>query len=166
MMRILTICSWIILLAINWFLIGSVLWWSYDMTSLVKGGFYNYDVALSLVLKMGLILTTMTAAVWVARKKCRNKTERQAVWTVSWQSALLGIVYVSLALMRRELWRPDQKLSDDSMFLPIVGHVNAQFFSETGWLSFLLLVVPAMGAISGLLYHFQNRISKLYEEPR
>jgi hypothetical protein len=39
----------------------------------------------------------------------------------------------------------------ESAFMPFVGHVNAVFFAEMGWVNFSIVVIPAMSVLSGLL---------------
>ena len=50
---------------------------------------------------------------------------------------------------------------DDSAFLPLVGHVNARFFSEDGVFPFLI-DSPLIGAISGTLYAAAQAIRRRF----
>ena len=165
MTRLLAVCSSILFLGIDWCLSALVLWWSYDMAAQIRGGVYSHNHALALVLKMGLLTTILTGVVWFFAGRFRKITKwKLMVWSAMWRTALLEAGYALLAVARRQLWRPSQGLGDSNMFFPIVGHLNAQFFAEWKWLSFLLLVVHAMGVISGILYYLYARVSIFYEQ--
>jgi hypothetical protein len=58
------------------------------------------------------------------------------------ESAAILSVYTGALLVRREIWTQSQGVNDSAMFLPLVGPVNAVFFSESGWLTFLIFVIP------------------------
>jgi hypothetical protein len=164
MTRFLAVCSGILFLGINWCLSALVLWWSYDIAAQIRGGVYSHNQALALVLKMGLITTALTGVTWFYAGRLRKVAERRLmIWGVIWRTALLEAGYAFLVVARRQLWRPSQGLGDSNMFLPIVGRLNAQFFAEWKWLSFLLLVVPAAGVISGILYYLYAKASIFYE---
>jgi hypothetical protein len=165
MTRFLDVCSGILFLGIDWCLSALVLWWSYDIAAQIRGGVYSHNQALALVLKMGLITTTLTGVAWFFAGRFRKVGQRSSmVWSVIWRTALLEAGYALIVVARRQLWNPSQGLGDSNMFLPIIGHLNAQFFAEWKWLSFLLLVVPAVGVISGVLYYLFAKVSMLYEQ--
>jgi hypothetical protein len=150
----------VVSLCLYWLLAGILLWWSYDITPLIRGGYYQVNRALLLVGEMGLIITALTAVVWVlARRHTTVSSTWQLVWNVSWTTWIFLLVYAAAVLARVELGRGNVPL-DDSAFLPVLGHVNSHFFSESNWLIFLLYVVPVMGCVSGALYCLQDRVLK------
>jgi hypothetical protein len=133
-----------------WSTSAGVLWWAYDISPLIRGGYYERHQALMLVTKMGLIVTVLTSCVWsfiLIRKRSSN-TQR-AAWTAAWQTSLLMAAYTALVVGWREF---SGTPATDNAFVPILGGINSHFFSEVGGLSFLLEVVPIMGCVSGILY--------------
>ncbi len=148
----------VVCLALYWLLAAFVLWWSYGITPLIRGGYYEVHRAVLLVGEMALIITVLTAVVWmlVRRRRAASSNWRLALH-VSWGTWLFLLVYAGAVLAYLELGRHNVPL-DDSAFLPVLGHVNSHFFSESNWLIFLLYVVPGMGCVSGGLYCLQDRI--------
>jgi len=151
----------VILLIIGWLLSMGVLWWVYDITPLIQGGFYTHDRALRLVASMGVILISLTAVVWLfAANRNGNESPRKRAWAVCWKTALVLTGYAIIVVVRRMQWRPSQGLNDDAMFLPFIGRINAPFFSEVGWVAFILEVIPLIACISGLLYWLHVHVMK------
>jgi hypothetical protein len=142
-------------LAVNWALASLVVWWTYDISSVVHGGLYGRNRALSLVAEMGLLIASLTSTVWLFVKRQKDSPLRFA-WRVVWKTAAVLMLYALAVMVRRQLWKSDQGVSDSAMFLPVVGHINAAFFSEYGWLTFLLEVIPIIAFVSGLLYSLQT----------
>lgn len=103
---------------------------------------------------MGLIVTVLVGIVWlvVRRRVAADRTWRLAR-NVAWKTALVLLAYGFIVVARRQLWRPEQGISESSQFLPLVGHVNGAFFSEFKWLSFIFVVVPTIGCLSGMLFY-------------
>jgi hypothetical protein len=138
-----------------WGVSACVLWWAYDISPLIRGGYYERHQALVLVTKMGFIVTVLTSVVWsfiMLRKKSSNA--RQAGWTAAWQTALVMAGYTAFVVGWRQFTGTP---ASDSAFVPILGSVNSHFFSEAGGLSFLLNVAPIMGCVSGILYFLRCR---------
>ena len=133
-----------------WSVSALVLWWAYSISALIRGGFYEHHQALVLVTKMGLIITVLTSLAWLLIMR-----RRRTVWTAIWQTALVLIGYTALILARLQF---SATPADDSAFLPLLGSINSHFFSEVGWLVFLLYVAPVMGGVSGVLYFLHRRI--------
>lgn len=145
--------------SIYWCLSGAVLWWAYDISAVVYGGGYQRSEALVYVSKMALIITFLTIPVWLLQKQRRGNERRWlGGWSVAWKTAVVQLAYAAIVVIRRNLWEPSQGVSDYVMFLPIVGRVNGQFFSEFLWLIFLFPVVPITGLASGALYYLNSRI--------
>lgn len=141
------------LLAVNWLLSSAALWWAYDMTPLIRGNFYTSERALDLVRQMGLIITSMVTVGWLVSTIGDSNTPaiRQA-WNVCWKTAVLLLLYATAIIVRRMLWGPSNGFNDNAMFFPILGRINAAFFSEVGWMIFILEVVPIMSCVSAILY--------------
>jgi hypothetical protein len=156
MKRVKTNILLLIFICANWAICCLVIWWRYNINSLIRGGFYQHNEALSVVGKMSLTVTILTAGVWLfVRHRSRSDSQWRLVWNVAWKTAIVLILYVFIVLVRRQLWTPSQ--GDDSAFLPLIGNVNGEFLSEFLWLIFVLEVVPIMAFVSGLLYSAQSR---------
>jgi hypothetical protein len=141
-----------------WSASAGVLWWAYDISPLIRGGYYERHQALVLVTKMGLIVTVLTSFVWsfiLIRKKSSNP--QRAAWNAAWQTTLFLCGYAAVILARLQFGDFGTPLPDRA-FLPIIGTVNSHFFSEAGGLSFLLSVAPIMGCVSGILYFAAVRL--------
>jgi hypothetical protein len=108
---------------------------------------------LRLVLEMGLIIT-----VWLLLVRLNKIGDRpwRVAWSAAWRTSLLLFIYGAAVLAWMQFSRHTGPMKD-SAFLPILGHVNSHFFSEVGWLTYVLNVIPIMGCISGLLYCLQAR---------
>lgn len=133
-----------------WGICAGVLWWAYDISPLIQGGYYQPHQALALVTKMALVVTVLTGIVWwfiIRRRKTDNAG--RAAWTAAWQTAVVMAGYAVFVVGWRQL---SGTPASDSAFVPILGHINSHFFSEVGGLTFLLDVTPVMGCISGILY--------------
>ena len=122
------------------------------MRASIEGGFYRYHEALGLVIGMALITTCLAAIVWVASPYIHPNARRIgiAIRTVL-ETGLLLLLYTSAVVIWRDHWTPTKGMSEEAAFMPVVGHFNAAFFAEAGWLEYLIAVVPAMSVLSGLL---------------
>jgi hypothetical protein len=148
----------IVLLPIFWLASCGALWWFYDIGPLIRDGYFNRSQALTLVFEMGLILTILTTAAWIwSTRVAKEKALLKSWWSAAWKTFLILFVYMFAVLLRREVWTQSQGINDYAMFLPLVGRVNATFFSELRWLSFLIQVIPCMGVLSGALFCVQVR---------
>ncbi len=149
---------WLAFLVFYWCLSGIVLWWSYDISSLIRGGYYQRNQALALVAEMGLIITALVTIVWLlVRRRKTGGSPARLVWKVTWRTWLLLVIYAAAVFASVQFGHGKVPLND-SAFLPVLGHVNSHFFSEAGWLTFLLNVIPIMGCISGVLFYLQIRV--------
>jgi hypothetical protein len=153
--------------AIYWCSASAMLWWTYDFSAVVKGGFYRRDQALSLVFRMALVLTVLTCAAWVVEIWHSKPTSRwKMALDVGWKTSSVLFVYLLIVVVRRQLWSPSQGFSASAQFLPVVGRVNGAFLAEAGPLSFLIQVIPGMGIISGILFYFQSYLVEAWHRPR
>jgi hypothetical protein len=145
-------------LPIFWIAACGALWWCYDIGSLIHDGYFNRSQAHTLVIQMGLILTILTTATWIwSTWVAKEKALLVSWWSATWKTLLILFVYLFAALLRRGMWTQSQGVNDYAMFLPLVGHINAMFFSEFRWISFLIQVIPCMGVLSGALFCIQER---------
>jgi hypothetical protein len=79
------------------------------------------------------ITTVLVIAVWVYTDlRHRTGAYWRCTWKITTQTMLVLGIYGAAVVIRRELWRPNQDLSDDAMLLPFIGTTNAAFFSEYG----------------------------------
>ncbi len=149
-----------IFLVVYWCLSAVVLWWSYDISSQIKGEHYERGQALKLVAEMALIITVLTALAWVFTVKSNPDTSPlRAIWGATWRTgvALFSYWAVVFGFMN---FSPNPVPLPDSSFIPLLGHINSHFFSEAGWLSYLLMVAPIMTLLSGGLYCVHSQMSK------
>lgn len=132
-----------------YFLAAAVLWWAYDMSAFIRGGAVEYNSAVQLCREMGLIVTLLAMLAWLIDAQWgKNPAWWRRVWQITCKTALVLFVYMAVVMARRELWHQSQGVNDWSMFF---GHLNAQFFAEVGWISFLFVVLPLMSLASGFL---------------
>lgn len=89
-----------ILFTIYWLISGGVLWWSYDITPLIRGGYYHIRQALSLVAEMGLILTALTTTAWLWGRCKMAWSSCRLIWKEGWRTLLLLTIYSGAVLAR------------------------------------------------------------------
>jgi hypothetical protein len=108
----------------------AVLWWAYDISPLIRGGYYDRHQALRIVTKMGLVITVLTGFVWLfrMRRDIRPPILRGA-WTAAWQTGLILIGYSALILARLQFGKFSTPLPDKA-FLPILGALTAISFRK------------------------------------
>ncbi len=150
---------------VYWSISCAALWWAYNITALIRGGYYERGQALNLVWKMALIITALTGLVWLLRLVWdRRALVARRSWTAAWQTALILCLYAAIILANIQFGNYSSPLPDRA-FLPFVGHVNSYFFSEAGSLNFIFAVVPVNASVSGLLYLAQYRVRLLLSNP-
>lgn len=128
------------------------LWWSYSMHAVVDGGFYSHHEALRLVIEMSLLTTCFVVIVWLVSPYIHRSQSRigLAIKTAL-ETWLVLALYTSAVFIWRDHWTPAKGMSEGAAFMPIIGHVNAAFFAEDGWLEYFIAVIPAMSVLSGIL---------------
>ncbi len=151
-----------IALLIYWLIAASALWKVYDIGPLISGGYLSHGQAISVVTKMGLLLTVLTSGAWIwSSRQTSNKKTFLAVWrSAALRTFVVLFFYWLVVFIRREIWTPSQGVNDDAMFLPFIGHVNAVFFAEVGWLSFLIGIIPCMGIVSGFVFSLEQSMMR------
>lgn len=151
------------LLTVYWALSSVALWLAYDMKTQILGGYYGQGQALALVAKMALIITILTSAIWLLADWRKAKWQGWRLgWNAAWKTWTILIAYVTVVLVRRQLWTPSQGMNDSAQFLPVVGNTNAQFLAEFRWLSFVIQIIPIVGLISGSLYLLRARMLRTW----
>lgn len=108
--------------------------------------------ARSLTFKMSFIMTAFASVIWLASPHIHNQQRwvRLAIKTALETAAILAIYGVAVVAWRQN-WTPEKGLTEAAAFGPILGHVNAEFFAEYGFLEYFIFVVPLVAVISGLL---------------
>lgn len=144
---------------LGYWLVGCLpLWVSYGISIQIENGSRTESLALKMVTGMSLITTVLTAGAWLLYQRfARKPTKRwaQLAKICLWTAAMLT-AYLLVVLMRRNLWTKDQGLSVYAQFLPVVGRVNAEFFSEFNWLTYLMEVIPVMSLLSAAMFHIRR----------
>jgi hypothetical protein len=129
-----------------------VIWIGYSMSAVVAGGYYSAPEARYLVFQISIITATLLTlgAVPVAWKQNFKSRLRVFGRTVLF-TAIPLFVYASVVVCWRQCWTPAKGMNEFAQFGPVVGHVNAAFFSEFHFLSYLLFVLPILSVFAGTL---------------
>jgi hypothetical protein len=146
--------------ALLWVVSCLLLWWLYDLSPAVTHGSEPKRTALIRVAEMGCIIVALAVSARLLRRA--SNEQRSAVkagWSLSWKAALLLFGYGLLVVVWRQSWTPSRGTSDDAMFLPVLGGVNAAFFSEVGWIIYFVELVPILTVVAGLLYFAEVRLT-------
>jgi hypothetical protein len=131
---------------------SAYLWWAYSMGSQGRNGFPPKPDAVPLVLEMGCVVTALTVIVWVIGKRLHRRMGLAGVTIgTTLETAAILFAYTALVLAWREGWTPARGMSESAAFLPILGHVNAEFFGNEGFWEFLIVVLPFISLFSGAL---------------
>jgi hypothetical protein len=153
--------AFLVAACICWALSVALLWWAYGFTQQVATGRYTRIQSLSLIIKMGLLVTALTCIIWIlASWRWKAASIWKLGWAVAGGTGLILCFYLALVVIRRQLWNAAQGINDDAMFWPLVGHLNAAFMSGYDWLIFLLWVIPCMSVVSPTLFCIQERIGR------
>lgn len=145
--------------ALMWVICCLLLWWLYDLSPTVAHGSETKGTALIRVTEMGCIIVALTvAARFIRPQSNENRSAVRAGWSLCWKTALLLFGYGFLVVLWRQSWTPARGTNDDAMFLPILGRVNAAFFSEVGWIIYFVELVPILTVIAGVLYFAELRL--------
>ena len=154
--RITNLATFSVSLVLLWAIGAAVLWWAYSMSAFIKGGAYDKVSATRWVAEFSCILSAIVAAVWlINRSRTLPLQLNRVIWRVLWQTAILLFLYAAVIVIRRQTWSGD--VNDWAMFF---GNLNAQFFSEDGPFSFVLLVLPVISLTSAGLFSLQVLIER------
>ena len=131
---------------------SAYLWWAYSMGTQGRNGFPPKPDAVPLVLEMGCVVTALTVIVWLigARLHRRMGLAGITIGTI-FETAVILFAYTALVLAWRESWTPARGMTESAAFLPILGHLNAEFFGNEGFWEFLIVVLPFVSVVSGAL---------------
>ena len=121
------------------------------MQTWTKGG-YTYRQTISLAFQMATLTTCLVLLVWLMSSAIHtNGTWLSLGIKTALETALVLSIYIAAVVIWRNSWTPEKGFTDEAAFMPIVGHVNAAFFSDFGWLNYLVVVVPIVSILSGAL---------------
>jgi hypothetical protein len=148
-------------LLVYWITGCLLLWFFYGMSIQVANENRTKLLAVELVMGMSLVITVLTACAWLFCPRALKGSETfwlQFIKAFLVTAAVLT-AYLTVVLIRRNLWTQEQGISVYVQFLPVVGRINAEFFSEFNWLTFLSEVIPTMSLFSALLLNinFQRK---------
>jgi hypothetical protein len=146
---------------IAYWLLGCALQWVfYGMAMQVQNTNRTRLLALELVMGMSFVISVLTAGAWLICS--RTSKETRTLWMRLAKAfsctAVVLVAYSALVLMRRNLWTQAQGMSVYDQFLPVVGRINAEFFGEFNWLTFLTEVIPVMSLSSAVLLNINSRM--------
>lgn len=131
---------------------SAYLWWAYSMGSQGRDGSPPIPDAVPLVLEMGCVVTALTVIAWVIGKRLHRRMGLVGTTIgTTLETAVILFAYTALVLAWREGWTPARGMSESAAFLPILGHINAEFFGNEGFWEFLIVVLPFISLLSGVL---------------
>jgi hypothetical protein len=125
------------------------LWFIYSMGTMVAGGSYTMIQAQSLVFEMALVTTGLALlGVLIVRGFIGRKSAGKLAVAVSLATGFMLTLYTGLNVIWRNAWQPG---SGRAQFLPPWDELNAKFFYEYNWLSYLLFLTPLAMMFSGCI---------------
>lgn len=131
---------------------SACIWWAYSMNRAVGGGAYTLHQAVLLTVAMSAVTTVLAAVVWVLSPFVhKRQTWLQLAFKTAVETGAILCFYVAVVLAWRQNWAPSKGLTDEAAFIPVIGHLNAIFFSEFLWMEYLIAVVPLVSILSGIL---------------
>jgi hypothetical protein len=143
------ICSW------------AALWWAYSMNSRIAGGYFSAREARLLTSEMaGIICLLLLPVQALAPIFHRGKGKLWISIAVLFESFLVLLLYSGFVWWWRENWDISKGLSENAAFGPLVGHVNATFFSGFDGLAFMIGVIPAAAGSAAILAITGSRLEK------
>jgi hypothetical protein len=129
-----------------------LIWWSQSMSAQIKDGEYPVSEAISLTIEMSALMTILTVVAWLSTARVRRSTTRIGRSLVAATGTLIILIlYTSAVVAWRQHWTPGKGLTESAAFIPVLGHMNAAFFADYGWLGYLFVVAPLASLISGLI---------------
>jgi hypothetical protein len=133
--------------------LGSVcIWWAYSMNRVVGGGEYTPRQAFLLTVAMSGLTTTLAAVVWIVSPFLhKRQTWLGLAFKTAIETGAILCLYTAVVFARRQSWTPAKGLTEEAAFMPVLGHLNAAFFSDFLWLEYLMAVVPFVSILSGVL---------------
>jgi hypothetical protein len=108
--------------------------------------------AIPLAVEMAAIVTCLAIIVWFLAPRIHRRLGLAGLTlAVALETATVNIAYMAIVLAWRDSWTPARGMTESAAFMPILGHVNAEFFAEAGFLEFLIVVIPFVALLSGVL---------------
>jgi hypothetical protein len=121
------------------------IWWAYSLNSRISEGILSLGTARRLTIEMAGIICFILLPVQGLPLVLRHKVSR--LW-VSISTLVMAVIvlllYAGFVWEWREHWDISKGLSESAAFGPLVGHINAQFFSGYDGLSYIIGVVPVV----------------------
>jgi hypothetical protein len=150
---------WIILGTTAFYLLTALsLWFIYSMGAMVSGGTYTLVQARSLVLEMALVTTSLTViGILCVRMLVSVTSAGKGAVVNALSTGFMLASYSILNVLWREEWQPE---SARAPFLPPWSELNASFFSEYNWLSYLIFLTPVAMIFSACIsFLFRRRFA-------
>jgi hypothetical protein len=128
------------------------IWWAYSMNRAVGGGAHSLRQAMLLTVAMSGVTTALAAVVWITSPFLhKSQTWLGLAFKTAFETGLILCLYTAVVFACRQSWTPAKGLTEEAAFMPVLGHVNAAFFSDFLWLEYLFAVVPVVSILSGAL---------------
>jgi hypothetical protein len=128
------------------------LWWAYSFGRAGHDGSPPLPDATSLTVEMATIVTGLAIVVWFLASRIHRRLGLAGLTlAVALETATVNIIYMVIVLAWRESWTSARGMTETAAFMPILGHVNAEFFAEAGFWEFLIVVIPFVALLSGIL---------------
>lgn len=133
--------------------LGSLcIWWAYSMNRAVGGGAYTLRQAVLLTVAMAGVTTVLAAVVWIVSPFFhKRQTWLGLAFKTAVETGVILCLYTGAVVAWRQNWTPAKGLTEEAAFMPVIGHLNATFFSDFLWLEYLIVVVPLVSILSGVL---------------
>ena len=142
----------ILKVVVPWLCSFGMLWWAYSMAARSNEGYYTRSEAVRLTAEMALVTTVLVCIVWLASPFFhREQTWLRLAVKTAVESAGILVLYTTVVMVWRNSWKPEKGLTDSAQFGPVVGHLNAQFLSDFGWLQYIVIIVPPVALMAGVL---------------
>jgi hypothetical protein len=146
---------------------AACLWWTYSMSAVIHGGAYAFSEALHLTIAMAGIATVLCSIVWLLSPILHKKqTWVGLALCTTLEAGVMLALYAGLVVWWRDQWTPQKGMTEAAAFMPVIGHINAVFFSDFLFLEFLIVVTPLLAVVAGILtpvFDFLQRHRQLRE---
>jgi hypothetical protein len=135
------------------------------MSAGIHGGAYAYGEALHVTVAMAGITTVLCGIVWLLSPLLHKKqTLLGLALRTTLEAGLMMALYTGLVVWWRDQWTPQKGMTETTAFMPIIGHINAAFFSDFLFVEFLIVVTPLLAVLAGVLtpaFDFMRRPRQL-----
>jgi hypothetical protein len=125
------------------------LWLIYPMSEMVVSGTYTHRDAIFMAARMAFVTTGLSlCGIAIAVLMLSSASNRKVAFRNALVTGVALAAYTALNVMWREQWQPG---SNSPAFLPPWSDLNAHFFYEYNWLSYLLFLTPLAMVAAGAL---------------